>query len=281
MPGFETPQQTPKSAQPDPAIAIDLVREDQSGDTRHFVQEIDDFDLPSFVSVAAAFGQQRFGYVVTPNADHLLRLRESPGFRSYYARASFVLLDSRLISTLLRATRGIRLPVCTGSDLTRELLTHIAHPADRILLVGGSAEQAKQIAAAYGLRNLSHHAPPMGFIHDPEATERCLEFIEGAGPFRFCFIALGSPQQEIVAHRLAQRERARGLALCIGASLNFLTGAERRAPMWMQRLSLEWLFRLVTNPRRLGHRYLVRGPRLLMQLPQTQLVLRSKAPALR
>ena len=70
---------------------------------------------------------------------------------------------------------------------------------DRIVLVGGSAEQATQIATTFGLRNVRHHDPPMGFIQDAKALDDCLEFIEQASPFRFCFLAVGSPQQELVA----------------------------------------------------------------------------------
>jgi exopolysaccharide biosynthesis WecB/TagA/CpsF family protein len=64
------------------------------------------------------------------------------------------------------------------------------------------------------------------------------------------------------------------LALCIGASINFLTGAEKRAPRWMQRLGVEWLYRLLRNPRRLAWRYLLRGPRIFTLLPRFEVELR-------
>src|SRR5262249_4961555 len=83
---------------------------------------------------------------------------------------------------------------------------------------------------------------------------------ETHSPFRFCFIAVGCPQQELVAHRLKVRGRASGLALCIGASINFLTGTERRAPRWMQHIGMEWLYRALRDPVRLGRRYFARGP---------------------
>jgi UDP-N-acetyl-D-mannosaminuronic acid transferase (WecB/TagA/CpsF family) len=73
-------------------------------------------------------------------------------------------------------------------------------------------------------------------------------------------LAIGSPQQEIVAHKLKERGVARGLALCVGTAVNYLTGIEKRAPQWMQRIGFEWLFRLLQNPKRLAKRYLVRGP---------------------
>jgi exopolysaccharide biosynthesis WecB/TagA/CpsF family protein len=85
----------------------------------------------------------------------------------------------------------------------------------------------------------------------------------------------------MIAHRLQARGKARGLALCVGAALNFLTGAERRAPRWMQRLALEWLYRLLQDPRRLARRYLVRGPRVLGYLLRGKLLLCSRQPSQR
>jgi exopolysaccharide biosynthesis WecB/TagA/CpsF family protein len=238
--------------------------------------EIDDFDLTEFVAVAAAFGHERYGFVVTPNVDHFIRYHDDPAFRDCYRAATYILMDSRFASRLVRVIKGLRLRVCTGADLTAELFTNVIMPTDRVVVIGGSAPQTQAIAHKYGLRDLHHHNPPMGFIRDPAAIERCLDFVEQLSPFRFCFLAVGSPQQELLAHALQKRARGRGLALCVGASLDFLTGIERRAPAWMQRASIEWLYRLLHNPRRLARRYLVRGPRIFVQVVQSQFVLRPR-----
>jgi N-acetylglucosaminyldiphosphoundecaprenol N-acetyl-beta-D-mannosaminyltransferase len=242
---------------------------------REIVHVIDDFGLPEFTAVAAAYGQERYGYVVTPNVDHLIRYYEDSTFRAQYRGADFILMDSRFAARLVRMLKGVRLPVCTGSDLTATLLAHVVQPTDRIVLIGGSNEQTRQISERYGLSNVRHHNPPMGFIKDAAAVEECLKFIESASPFRFCFLAVGSPQQETIAQMLRTRGKARGLALCIGASLNFITGVERRAPAWVQRMALEWLFRLLQNPRRLARRYLIRGPRIFGHLRRSRVVLRK------
>lgn len=239
---------------------------------------LDDYGLDAFVRVAAGFGHARYGFAVTPNVDHLIRLHDDPAFRALYADADFVLLDSRFLSRLLRLTRGAALPVCAGSDLVARLFAEVIRPDDPLVLVGGSAEQARILAARHGLRRLAYHNPPMGFIHDPAAVEDCLRFIEANSPFRFCLLAIGSPQQEIIARRLQERGRARGLALCIGAAVDFITGSRRRAPRWMQRSGLEWAYRLLQEPGRLARRYLVRGPRVFGVLANTDLVLRP-APA--
>jgi len=244
---------------------------------RETVHVIDDFGLPEFTAVAAGFGQERYGYVVTPNVDHLIRYYEDPSFRAKYRAADFILMDSRFAARLVRLLKGVRLPICTGSDLTAQLLCKVVNPADRIVVIGGTDEQAQLLTTRFGLTNLQHHNPPMGFINDPAAVEECLKFIERMSPFRFCFLAVGSPQQETIAQALRARAVAKGLALCIGASLNFITGYEKRAPVWMQKMALEWLFRLIRNPKRLASRYLIRGPRIFAHLRRSRVVLR-KAP---
>lgn len=242
---------------------------------------LDDYDLDGFLDVAAHFGENRFGYVVTPNADHLIRLHREISFRALYDDADYVLLDSRFVARLLRLTRNLRLPVCTGSDLTSRLFESVIQYNDRIVLIGGSEEQAARLRRRYGLMQLAHFNPPMGFIHDPDAVQDCLRFIEAHSPFRYCLLAVGAPQQEMLAHLLKARGIARGMALCVGASINFLTGDEQRAPLWMQRHALEWLFRLLQAPRRMAARYLLRGPRIFALLQHTDIVRRSHDPASR
>jgi UDP-N-acetyl-D-mannosaminuronic acid transferase (WecB/TagA/CpsF family) len=117
----------------------------------------------------------------------------------------------------------------------------------------------------------------MNLISNPAAIDACVRDIEALSPFRFCFIGVGSPQQEIIAQKLKERNVARGLALCVGAAVDFITGAERRAPRWMQHLGLEWLFRLLMNPRRLARRYLVRGPRIFWLLLRIELRVRPRS----
>ena len=72
------------------------------------------------------------------------------------------------------------------------------------------------------------------------------------------------PQQEILGLRVAEAGGAGGTGLCIGASLDFLTGRKARAPLWMRKASLEWLHRLLSEPQRLWRRYLIEGPRIFL-----------------
>jgi exopolysaccharide biosynthesis WecB/TagA/CpsF family protein len=156
----------------------------------------------------------------------------------------------------------------------------VIQPDDRVVLIGGAEAQVRLLTARFGLKNLRHFNPPMGFAKDEESVNACLQFIEANSPFRFCFFAVGAPQQEMLAQRIKARGIARGLGFCVGASINFLTGDERRAPEWMQRIGMEWLFRLLMNPDRLAHRYLLRGPRVFTLLGRTQLRVRPAGNSL-
>ena len=92
-----------------------------------------------------------------------------------------------------------------------------------------------------------------------------------AHPARFIFLAVGSPRQEMLAAAIQATGRATGIGLCIGASLEFIAGAQPRAPAWMQRTGLEWLHRLGRDPRRLARRYLIDSPAILPMLLRERL----------
>lgn len=241
------------------------------------VLTIDDCDLAEALEIVAAYGSDRFGYVVTPNVDHVIRHYYDQHFRRLYAQAAYVLLDSRFLAHTVGLVRRQILRVCLGSDLTTAVLNGVIKPHDVAVLVGCTAGQAQQLRSQFKLTALHHIDPPMNFISDPAMVEACLRDIETVGAFRFCFLAIGSPQQEIIAQKLKERGIARGLALCVGGSINFMTGVERRAPVWMQRLGFEWLFRLLVNPRRMAKRYVVRGPRIFLLLPHIEFRLRRPA----
>lgn len=200
-----------------------------------------------------------FAYIVTPNVDHIVRLQhQRSDLWPTYRAAWMTLCDSRILARLARRV-GFALPVVPGSDLTRQMFEQVVQPQDRIAILGGRSELIAQLTERYGLRNVRHYNPPMGFIHDPVEVTKAVRFLVDSGA-RYHFLAVGSPQQEILAYRVWRAGRATGVGLCVGASLDFLTGVQERAPLVMQRLGLEWLFRLGANPRRMWKRYLVDGP---------------------
>jgi exopolysaccharide biosynthesis WecB/TagA/CpsF family protein len=210
-------------------------------------------------AIAARPAAEAFSYVVTPNADHLVRLARAPALLPLYRDAGTCLLDSRVVA-YAAAALGLRAPrVVTGSDLTERLLLQHLVPGERITIVGLRAAHLDALIARCGMAPPAHYDPPMDFDQDPRQLRQAVEFVL-AHPARLVFLAVGSPRQEKLAAAIAATGRATGTGLCIGASLEFLAGAQRRAPDWTQRAGLEWLHRLATNPRRLARRYLLHNP---------------------
>ena len=206
-----------------------------------------------------------FAFVVTPNVDHVVKLDQTPRDAEIwqaYRAAALRLCDSRIVAKLGRL-RGIDLPVVPGSDLTAHLVTRLAHAGDRLCLIGGDAAMLDDLRTLRPDLDIVQHVPPMGMLRKPEAMAAAEAFVRDAKA-RFTLLAVAMPQQEILALRVAKTGGAVGVGLCIGASLDFLTGRKARAPLWMRKASLEWLHRLLSEPRRLWRRYLVEGPRIFV-----------------
>ncbi len=208
-----------------------------------------------------------FRYVVTPNVDHIVRLdalgEQAPDGRALwraYRGAALVLCDSRVLARLARFY-GVALPVAPGSDLTVRLLAKVAQPGDRIAIIGGDAALLAGLQARFPRLALVQHIPPMGMRDNPAALAAAAAFARDSAA-RFLLLAVGSPQQELLAALIAEASDATGCGLCIGASLDFITGRQRRAPRVVQRLGLEWAHRLASQPGRLWRRYLVDGPKI-------------------
>ena len=206
-----------------------------------------------------------FAYLVTPNVDHVVRLselaREAPERRAY-RMAAWRLCDSRILS-LLASFHGIRLPVVLGSDIVVRLLRDVVSRDDRVCLIGGEDGDLARLRALRPDVSFVQHIPPMHLRRDEAACTAAANFAVGSAA-RFILIAVGSPQQELIAAEMRDMPHSRGTGLCIGAAIDFIAGRERRAPRWMQRLALEWLHRLLSNPRRMWRRYLVDGPRIVL-----------------
>jgi N-acetylglucosaminyldiphosphoundecaprenol N-acetyl-beta-D-mannosaminyltransferase len=201
-----------------------------------------------------------YRYIVTPNVDHVVRAHREPELRELYEAADLCVCDSRILRLLARFS-GIKLPLVAGSDLAAALFAEVIEPGERVAVIGGTRKTLKRLRARYPEVQFLHHEPPRGLRDNAEARRAATAFL-AAAEARFAFIAVGSPQQEMIAKEAREHPGATGVALCIGAALEFLTGEQKRAPRVLQKLGFEWAHRLATNPRRLWRRYLVEGVRI-------------------
>lgn len=195
--------------------------------------------------------------VATLNLDHVVKLRRDPAFARAYAAMSHVTADGHPIVWLSRLA-GQPLELATGADLVHPVAAAAARTGTAAALFGSTAATLAQAAAALerrhlGFRAVARIAPPMGF--DPEGPEAdaAIEAIDASGA-GVTFLAFGAPKQEIFAARAQARLPHVGF-LSIGAALDFVAGTQARAPALVRAAAAEWLWRLVSDPRRLGRRY--------------------------
>jgi len=196
--------------------------------------------------------------LATLNLDHLVKLRRDPAFAAAYRAHEFVVADGNPIVWLSRFARR-PVSLLPGADLVVPLAARASAAGIRVALVGTT--QAALAAAAKSLcekipdlKIACQIAPSFGFDSNGAEAEEILREL-AANDVGLCFVALGAPKQEILAAKGRKIAPTVGFA-SIGAGLDFLAGNQRRAPKWMRVLAIEWLFRLLGNPRRLALRYL-------------------------
>lgn len=198
--------------------------------------------------------------VVGPNA-HLVTLAERDDrFADAMQQADLAVPDG--ISVVM-ASRLLGEPIperVTGGELMERMCREAAHYGFRVFFLGGLPGAARM--AAFNLRRrypdlniCGTYCPPRGFENDPAEQARMLREIEHSAPDLLC-LAFGAPKQEIWMQENRYLLRV-GAILPVGAAFDTQAGLRRRAPRWIQRLALEWLFRLMSEPRRLGRRYVI------------------------
>lgn len=224
---------------------------------------IDPLDMVETIDwIIDAAQKDSFQYVVTPNAAHIVKIVEEPEKIAHlYKDAGICINDSRVIKKISKI-QGQDLPVCPGSDLTVNLLDRLnKSPIGKIAVVGSEEEHMATLKAKYPNLDIEQYIPPMGFIKKPEEIAKAVDFIKNSNA-KVYFLAVGMPQQEILAWNCAQDKSISGVGLCIGASIDFIVGTQTRAPEYIQKMGLEWLHRLLSSPQRMARRYLIESPRV-------------------
>jgi N-acetylglucosaminyldiphosphoundecaprenol N-acetyl-beta-D-mannosaminyltransferase len=204
--------------------------------------------------------------LATVNARSVLLAADSPRFGEILNHSALsipdgmsIVLASRLLGTPLRER-------VTGVDLVEELCKRCAREKLSVYFLGGRPGAADRTAAVLrerypGLRLAGTDCPPNDFERDPLERARVLQAIRKAGP-DILFVALGMPKQEFWIAESASALEV-GVVMPVGGTFELLAGLIPRAPRWLQRLGLEWLFRLIVEPRRLWRRYLIGNARFI------------------
>jgi N-acetylglucosaminyldiphosphoundecaprenol N-acetyl-beta-D-mannosaminyltransferase len=200
-------------------------------------------------------------HIITANVDHVVGNHRRPALRAIFARAALTVPDG---VPLLWAARLLKAPLAgrvNGTDLMERLSDLAARRGFAIFLLGGpegsAATAARRLQERFpGLDVCGTCAPTLGFEARPLESEAVRALLRERRP-QILFVSLGYPKG---LRWIDENQAACGIPLAIevGASFRYLAGEMRRAPRWMQRHGLEWLWRLGHEPRRLGKRYLLR-----------------------
>jgi exopolysaccharide biosynthesis WecB/TagA/CpsF family protein len=227
---------------------------------RLFGQDLARVDLGMTVNhLVALTDLDRASYVVTTNVDHVVELSKNERFRRAYAGAAVRLADGAPVVAVGKLT-GRALPSrVTGADLLPAMCREAADLGLRVAIIGGSTEinatAIERLKVDYPGLDVSGWSP-FGFESDPLVSLDIAARLHELRP-HIVFVCFGAPKSEIWlgehAHLLPPC-----VAICAGAAVDFVAGAQKRAPQWVQSAGLEWGYRLVQEPGRLWRRYLVK-----------------------
>ena len=231
--------------------------------------KIDNFSMSEILE-KLKFG----GVVFTPNVDHLIKLQKDRDFYQIYNSADYRVCDSQI---LLLASKFLGQPLrekISGSDLFPAFYWYYRHDRNlKIFLLGGppgAAEKARRRINNKVDRELviASYCPPFGFERDEQECQKIVDLINQSGATVLA-VGLGAPKQEKWIYEYKSQLKNIKTFFAIGATIEFEAGHRQRAPKWVSIAGLEWLFRLLLEPKRLWKRYLVEDlPFLLLILKQ-------------
>lgn len=205
------------------------------------------------------------GVLITPNLDHLVKLQHDKDFYECYRKAEWVVCDSKILYLALKLIgRPIPEAIPGSSFFTSFYMYHKDDPECKIFLFG-----AKEGVAAKAMERINHkvgrqivigaHSPSYGFEKNEEECEKCVKMINDSGA-NVVLVGVGAPKQEKWIMKYKDRMPNVKVWMALGATIDFEAGNIKRAPKIFQKLAMEWLYRLICEPKRMFKRYLVDDP---------------------
>ncbi len=230
--------------------------------------------------IIQAIAVGRGGWVVTANLDHLHRLKTDPSYKQLCQPADLVVADGMPLVWASRI-QGTPLPQrVAGSAMVTSLAVLAGQHRRSIFFLGGEPGVAEQAAEKLkndcpGLVVAGTYCPPMGFENDPAQMQQIEQRLAESKP-DIVYVALGSPKQERLITQLRPLLPA-AWWIGVGISFSYIAGHVTRAPAWMRKTGLEWIFRLLQEPKRLFRRYLIVGIPYALRLLTTAFLSRFRS----
>lgn len=202
------------------------------------------------------------GVLITPNVDHLVKLQRDAGFYDVYREAEWVVCDSKILYLLSKLLRRPLPEAIPGSSFFTAYYMHHKDDADcRIFLLGAkegiAAKAMERINGKVGRRIIvGAHSPSFGFEKHEKECDDIISIVNKSGA-NVLLVGVGAPKQEKWIMKYRDRMPGVKLFMALGATIDFEAGTLKRAPMFWQKLGMEWLYRVLKEPRRLFKRYFV------------------------
>ena len=216
---------------------------------------VDDLTMTQFL------GELKQGIVFTLNPDHLFHLQRNKQFYEAYRQADFITSDSKYVYWGLKLIgRRIQEKV-SGSDIVPSFCDYHARNADiKVFYLGaapGIAQKALERTNARVGRELvvGAHSPSMNFVNDEQEISTVIGIVNASGA-NVLIVGLGAPKQEIWIAAYREQMPNIKIYMGVGATIDYEADAVKRAPRWMTKNGIEWMYRITTEPKRYWRRYL-------------------------
>ena len=196
--------------------------------------------------------------LLTPNAGHLTNIFGNPELSEIYSTAELSLIDGWPIAIAAKNASKLKITRVTGSDLLPELFSQLTKEV-RVGIVGGNNESLIRQSLELRFPDLNIQIIDTSQWTNSIYDIRRLRELVQYNALSIVLLCLGHPKQELLAKELRNYDWAGSRPdwiMCVGATIDFLTGEQKRAPKAFQKMGLEWFFRLITNPKKFTQRYL-------------------------
>jgi N-acetylglucosaminyldiphosphoundecaprenol N-acetyl-beta-D-mannosaminyltransferase len=199
--------------------------------------------------------------VFTPNSELVLMARKNPELRKALNSADLPIPDSVGLYYANKYLSGEKINIIPGRQLFMELVSLASQKNWKVFLLGGMGEEAELAAGKLrerykDIKILSEAGPKLDNVGEPATetdikTERdVVDKINKYSP-ELLFVAFGNPKQEIWVYKNTQKLKAKCI-MTVGGAFRYIAGLAPLPPEWMEKLGLEWFWRLITEPGRLG-----------------------------
>lgn len=200
------------------------------------------------------------GQVITPNVDQVCRMEWDDYFRKIVNSCELLLVDGHPLMWIAKFyKKPFKEKIC-GSDLVPLLCEKAAEKGYKVFFLGAAPgiamRAAKIMQTKYkGLKVAGTYSPPISFEKDPNEIDKINKMLYQSKA-DMLFVGMGVPKQDIFIYENMHKYQI-PMSFSIGGTIDFIAGEQIRAPKWMSNHGLEWLYRLIQDPKRLAKRYLV------------------------